>query len=105
MNIIGVTACTAGIAHTYIAKEKLETAARELGHNVKIETQGSIGVENELTLEEIAAADIVIIAADVRIGTERFKNKPVVDVPISTVMKSPKSIISTIEKKLSTQKA
>ena len=49
MYIIGITACTAGIAHTYIAKEKLEVAARELGHEVKIETQGSIGVENYLS--------------------------------------------------------
>lgn len=100
MNIIGVTACTAGIAHTYIAKEKIESAARALNHNVKIETQGSIGVENELTKEEIEKADVVIIAADVRIGLERFKNKPIVNIPISTVMKSPKSVILSIEKKL-----
>lgn len=101
MKIVGITACTAGIAHTYIAKEKLVTAAKELGHEVKIETQGSIGVEDQLTPAEIAAADVVIIAADIRIDKARFAGKPVVDIPVSTVMKSPKSVISSIAKKLS----
>ncbi|MDR8310162.1 PTS fructose transporter subunit IIB, partial [Acinetobacter baumannii] len=49
MNIVGVTACTVGIAHTYIAQKKIETAAKKAGHNVKIETQGTIGIENSLT--------------------------------------------------------
>ena len=55
MKILAITACTAGIAHTYIAKEKIENAAKELGDEIKVETQGSIGVETELTPEEIAA--------------------------------------------------
>ena len=59
MNIVGVSACSAGIAHTYIVQEKLEQAAKAMGHTCKIETQGSIGVENQLTPEEIAAADAV----------------------------------------------
>lgn len=65
MNIVGVTACTVGIAHTYIAQKKIETAAKKAGHNVKIETQGTIGIENQLTANEIAMADIVLLAADV----------------------------------------
>ena len=64
MNIVGVTACTVGIAHTYIAQKKIETAAKKAGHNVKIETQGTIGIENPLTADEIAAADIVLLAAE-----------------------------------------
>lgn len=101
MKIVGITACTAGIAHTYIAKEKIEVAARELGHEVKIETQGTIGVENELSAADVAAADVVIIAADIKVGgTERFKGKAVVNVPISAVMKSPKSLIAKIESTL-----
>ncbi|NDL67850.1 PTS fructose transporter subunit IIB [Anaerotalea alkaliphila] len=100
MKIVGITACTAGIAHTYIAKEKLESAARSLGHEVKIETQGSIGVENELTLSEIKDADVVIIAADITVSKERFAGKPVVDVPISLIMKSPKSVVSSVASKL-----
>ncbi|QIK69270.1 PTS fructose transporter subunit IIB [Erysipelothrix sp. HDW6C] len=101
MYIIGITACTAGIAHTYIAKEKLEVAARALGHEVKIETQGTIGAENILTEEDVARASVVIIAADIGIsGKDRFKSVPVVEVPISIVMKSPKSLITKIEASL-----
>ncbi len=103
MKILAVTACTAGIAHTYIAKEKLENAARELGDTIKVETQGSIGVENELTLEEIREADVVLISADIRVNKERFKGKPLVDIPISMVMKSPKGVLGKIHEKLEKQ--
>ena len=100
MKILAITACTAGIAHTYIAKEKLENAAKEMGDFIKVETQGSIGVENELTPEEIKEADVILIAADIRVGKERFTGKAVVDVPISMIMKSPKGVISKIHEKL-----
>ena len=100
MKIVGITACIAGIAHTYIAKEKLISAATELGHQIKIETQGSIGVEDELTAAEIADADVVILATDINVGKERFVGKPVVEIPISLIMKSPKSVITSIAKKL-----
>lgn len=101
MNIVGITACVSGIAHTYIAKEKLVDAAQGLGHHVKIETQGTIGVEDQLTEEDVAKADAVIIAADIGVsGKERFKGKPVVEIPISIVMKSPKALIKKIEEKL-----
>lgn len=106
MNIIGVTACTAGIAHTYIAKEKLVKAAKSLGHTVKIETQGTIGIDDELTVKEIKAADIVIIAADINVsGKERFKGKNIIEIPIQTVVKSPKALIRKIEEKLNKQKS
>ncbi len=76
MKIVGVAACTSGIAHTYIAKQKLEKAAKSLGHEVHIETQGTIGTEDELTAEEIAQADVVILATDIKIGgKERFSGK------------------------------
>ena len=101
VKIIGITACTAGIAHTYIVAEKIQQAATEAGHECKIETQGTIGAQNELTPEDIKAADVVILAHDIAVGgVERFKGKPVVDIPISVAMKSPKSLIATIEKKL-----
>ena len=64
MKILAITACTAGIAHTYIAKEKLENAAKELGDTIKVETQGSIGVENEFTPEEIKEADVILVMRD-----------------------------------------
>ncbi|MGI6568815.1 MAG: PTS fructose transporter subunit IIB [Erysipelotrichaceae bacterium] len=101
MKIVGVTACTAGIAHTYIVAEKIHNAAIEAGHECKIETQGTIGAQNKLTAEEIAAADVVILAHDIAVGgMERFAGKPVVDVPVTVAMKNPKSLIATIEKKL-----
>ena len=100
MRILAITACTVGIAHTYIAKEKLENAAKELGDSIKVETQGSIGVENELTLEEIKDADVILISADIRVNRDRFKGKAVVDIPISTVMKSPKGVLNKIHEKL-----
>ena len=95
MKIVGITACTAGIAHTYLVREKLVNAARELGHEIKIETQGSIGVE------DIAQADVVIISADIEIsGRERFKGKKILDMPMKMVMKAPKKLLMQIEEKL-----
>ncbi|MBM6776535.1 PTS fructose transporter subunit IIB [Collinsella tanakaei] len=101
MNIVGVTACTAGIAHTYLVKEKLVNAARELGHTAKIETQGSIGTENTLTAEDIRNADVVIISADIEISNrDRFAGKRIVDVPMKAVMRAPKKLLEQIEQQL-----
>lgn len=103
MNIVGVTACTAGIAHTYLVKEKLVNAARELGHTAKIETQGSIGTENTLTGEDIRDADVVIISADIEISNrDRFAGKRIVDVPMKAVMRAPKKLLEQIEQQLNT---
>ncbi|WP_270341294.1 PTS fructose transporter subunit IIB, partial [Enterococcus lactis] len=68
MKIVGVAACTVGIAHTYIAQEKVENAAKKAGYEMHIETQGTIGIENELTPEQIKEADLVILAIDVKIS-------------------------------------
>ena len=76
MKIIGVTKCPTGIAHTYMAAERLEVTGEKLGYEMHIETQGSQGTENMLTARQIAEADYVIIAADVAIeGIERFRGK------------------------------
>ena len=76
MKIVGVAACTAGIAHTYMAREKLIKGAKARGHECVVETQGTIGTEHKLTSEQIAEADVVILAVDVKIsGEERFKGK------------------------------
>lgn len=102
MKIVGVAACTSGIAHTYIAKQKLEKAAKALGHEVYIETQGTIGTEDELSKEEIKQADVVIIAADIKIGgKERFEGKKVIEIPTNMVIKAPKGLITKIEEELS----
>ena len=73
--IIGITSCPTGVAHTYMAQEALEIGARALGHEVKIETQGSVGAANVLTPQDIARADVVIIAADTNVDPARFVGK------------------------------
>lgn len=94
MKIVGVAACTVGIAHTYIAQEKLMNAGQKAGDEIYIETQGTIGRENELTAEQIADADVVILAIDVKIsGRERFEGKKVVQVSTETAIKSPNKLI------------
>ena len=101
MKIVGIAACTSGIAHTYIAKEKLMSAAKKLGHEAHIETQGTIGTEDELTAKDIENADVVIIAADIKVGgKERFKGKRVVEVPTHIAIKSPKALLNKIEAEL-----
>lgn len=98
MRIVGITACAAGIAHTYIAKEKLIKAAESAGHKINIETQGTIGVENKLSEEDIKNADVVIIAADIQVsGTERFAGKKKIEVSTDTVIKSPNNFIKKVE--------
>ena len=101
MKIVGIAACTSGIAHTYIAKEKLMAAAKELGHEAHIETQGTIGTEDELTRQDIEAADVVIIAADIKVGgKDRFKGKNIVEVPTHIAIKSPKALLNKISDEL-----
>jgi PTS system fructose-specific IIB component len=79
MKIIGITACPTGIAHTYMAQECLEKECKKRGYEVKIETQGGLGIENELTEDDVNSADVVILAVSVSIeGEERFDEKPVV---------------------------
>ena len=94
MKMVGVCACTVGIAHTYIAQEKLEKAAEKAGIEAKFETQGSFGKENALTPEEIAAADIVLLAIDVKIGDrDRFEGKRVIQVSTDVAIKSPNKLM------------
>lgn len=80
--VVAITSCPVGIAHTYMAAENLEKAGKELGVDVKVETHGSIGVENELTPEDIQEAAGVIIAADTNIELDRFSGKPVITVGV-----------------------
>lgn len=74
MKVVGVTSCSTGIAHTYMAAEALKKAAKSLGYEVKVETQGSVGTEDKLTEDDIKNANIIIIASDVPIsGRDRFE--------------------------------
>ena len=98
--IIAVTACPSGVAHTYMAAESLESAATAKGWQVKVETQGSIGIENELSADDVASADIVILTK----SEERFAGKTIVRVNISDAVKRADAIMNKIDSHLS-QKA
>ncbi len=91
MKIVAVTACPTGVAHTYMAAEQLEKTARALGHSVKVETQGAMGIENELSQADIDGADVVLLATDIAIEkAERFdRAKKKVQVPVQAVLKDP----------------
>ncbi|MCH5213014.1 MAG: PTS sugar transporter subunit IIA [Oscillospiraceae bacterium] len=82
-NIIAVTACPTGIAHTYMAAEALEKAAVENGCSIKVETRGSGGAKNVITADEIKAADFVIVACDVNVPMDRFAGKKLIKVQVS----------------------
>ncbi|HHC4719044.1 TPA: PTS fructose-like transporter subunit IIB [Escherichia albertii] len=105
--IIAVTACPSGVAHTYMAAEALESAAKAKGWEVKVETQGSIGLENELTTEDVASADMVILTKDIGIkfeelsGAERFEHCRYVQCGISAFLREPQRVMSAVRKVLS----
>lgn len=80
--IVAITSCPVGIAHTYMAAENLEKAGKELGVEIKVETHGSIGVENALTAQDILEAEGVIIAADTNVDLSRFAGKPLVNASV-----------------------
>ena len=75
-NIVAVTACPTGVAHTFMSAEAIEAYAKKQGWNVKVETRGQVGAGNEITAEEVAAADLVFVAADIDVPLDKFKGKP-----------------------------
>lgn len=81
--LLGVTGCPTGIAHTYMAEEALKEAAKKLGAEMKVETNGAVGVENALTAEEIAECDGIIVACDKNVDMKRFNGKKVIEVSVS----------------------
>jgi PTS system fructose-specific IIB component/fructose-specific PTS system IIB-like component len=95
MRIVAVTACPTGIAHTYMAAAQLEKAARRLGHEIKVETQGAMGIENQLSASDIAQADLVVLAAGIAVRErERFAGKRIVEVPVQDAIKDPDRVLS-----------
>lgn len=94
--ILAVTACPTGIAHTYMAAEALEKAGQEMGYALKAETNGSGGVKNALTRQEIEACDGIIIAADKNVEMDRFDGKPVLKTNVSAGINKPKELIQKI---------
>ncbi|MED5051582.1 fructose-specific PTS transporter subunit EIIC [Anoxybacillus rupiensis] len=91
--IVAVTACPTGIAHTYMAADALKAKAKEMNIDIKVETNGSSGVKNELTAKEIEEASAVIVAADKQVEMERFRGKPVLQVPVAQAIRQPERLI------------
>ncbi|WP_114569818.1 PTS fructose transporter subunit IIABC [Exiguobacterium flavidum] len=91
--ILAVTACPTGIAHTYMAADALKQKAEEMGVRIKVETNGSTGVKNPLTADDIANATAVIVAADKAVEMDRFDGKRVIEVPVAQGIRKPKELI------------
>jgi fructose-specific phosphotransferase system IIB component len=95
MKIVAVTACPTGIAHTYMAAEQLEKTAKAAGHTIRVETQGAMGIENELSAKDIKEADVAIFAVDIEVEKlERFDGKKTVRVGVSEAIKNPKGVLA-----------
>ncbi len=91
--VVAVTACTTGIAHTYMAEEALKKQAKELGVAIKVETNGASGIGNKLTAEDIKKAKGVIIAADKAVEMDRFDGKPLILKPVAAGIREPENLI------------
>ena len=105
MKILGVTGCPTGIAHTFMAEKALKEAAKELGCEIKVETNGAIGEENALTAKDIQEADAIIVACDKNVDMERFNGRPVIDVSVTEGINHAKELIQKcIDKKVPIRK-
>lgn len=93
MKFVAVTSCPTGIAHSQMGAEGLEQAAESLGHEIRVEIQGAMGAEDELTSEEIAQADAVIIAADTSVNRDRFEGKPLVKAKVARAINEGEDLI------------
>lgn len=96
MKILAITSCPNGIAHTYMAQEKLEQAGKEMGIDIKVETQGGVGAENILTSKEIREADGIIIAADRQVDLSRFDGKLLINESVREGIHKPQELIQRI---------
>lgn len=97
MKLVAVTSCPTGIAHTYMAAAQLEKTAKKLGHTIKVETQGSMGIENELSASDIQDAQFAIFAVEVPVrNKERFEGLKVVEVSIQDAIKNPEVVLSKL---------
>ena len=94
--IVAVTACPTGIAHTFMAAEKIKEAAKEMGLDVKVETNGQIGVENKLTKDDIERAVGIIVAADKKVEIARFDGHPTLFTKVADGINKPKELIQTV---------
>lgn len=106
MKIVGITSCPAGLAHTPMAAKALTEAGKELGHDIKIEQQGSMGQVDTITPEEASAADFVLIASDQKLrDMGRFDGKPIIHVDITMCIKAPAAVINKCVKAVEARRA
>jgi fructose-specific phosphotransferase system IIB component len=98
MKLVAVTACPTGIAHTYMAAERLEKSGRKLGLEIKVETQGAMGIENELGDEEIREAAAVVFAVGIPVQKrDRFAGKKIIEIGVQDAIKKPDEILAKIK--------
>jgi PTS system fructose-specific IIB component/fructose-specific PTS system IIB-like component len=98
MKLVAVTACPTGIAHTYMAAAQLEKTAKKLGHTIKVETQGAMGIENELSQDDVDGADAAIIATDIALEqAERFNRVRKIEVSVQAALKDPEAIFAQLK--------
>jgi fructose-specific phosphotransferase system IIB component len=98
VKIVAVTACPTGIAHTYMAAEQLAKTGKALGHQIKVETQGAMGIENRIEWDDLQGADAAIFAVGIEVEErERFKGMRIIEVPVAQAIKDPQSIFAQLE--------
>ncbi|MDB1125343.1 PTS fructose transporter subunit IIB [Vibrio algarum] len=94
MRVVAITACPTGIAHTYMAADALIKEAPKLGVTIKVETQGAMGIENQLSSRDIAQADIILIVSDIKIAKfDRFTGRRTIHIPIEDVLLNVKKVL------------
>ena len=97
MKVVGITSCPSGVAHTYMAAEALKKAGEKLGVEIKVETQGGIGIENVITEADLTNTDYVVLTKEVAIkNEERFKGKKIVRVNIADAVKKAEDIVKKL---------
>ncbi|HHG8773710.1 TPA: PTS fructose-like transporter subunit IIB [Raoultella planticola] len=98
LKIVAVTACVSGVAHTYMAAERLEKLGHHEKWQIKIETQGALGIENKITPDDIAHADVVLLVTDIEIDDgQRFCGVRTVKTSIKTFLLQPQHIVEAIK--------
>lgn len=106
MKFLAITACPSGVAHTYMAAEALANAAKKRGIEIKVETQGSIGIENEIKPEDLKGADAVILTQDMPLkNLERFNGMITVKVGVGDCIKKADAILAKIEEHVKSKKS
>lgn len=99
LKIVAVTACISGVAHTYMAAERLERICQQEKWQVKVETQGALGVENTLSESDIAQADIVLLITEIQLeNRERFTHSRSVQTNIQTFLRTPDKVMASVRK-------